>query len=48
METETISARNVVQLLLSETYNAGICKHGEDSKGSEEEQKEDFVYGWDC
>lgn len=47
METETISARNVVQLLLSETYNAGICKHTEDESGPQE-QKEDFIYGWDC
>ncbi|KAK7689579.1 hypothetical protein QCA50_007371 [Cerrena zonata] len=47
METETISARNVVQLLLSETYNAGICKHTEGEEGPQE-QKEDFIYGWDC
>ena len=47
METETIAARNVVSLLLSEKFDADICKYD-----SEEEKTktvdESFVYGWDC
>jgi prenylcysteine oxidase/farnesylcysteine lyase len=44
METETISARNVVDLLLKEEFGTGIC--GPFADGSEDEK--DFVLGWDC
>ena len=49
METETIASRNVVELLLQEQYNAGLCKT-QDAEGVEpvKEKGEDFVYGWDC
>ena len=47
METETVAARNVVELLLREEFDASICKtNGTDSVA--EEKGEDFVYGWDC
>lgn len=46
METETLSARNVVELLLQEEYNASICKKSESE--TTEEKGEDFIYGWDC
>lgn len=48
METETISARNVVELLLQEEFNASICKRNATESAGDEEKKEDFVYGWDC
>lgn len=49
METESIAARNVVDLLLAEKWHAGIC-HSPAQEGEDEqaETKEDFVYGWDC
>lgn len=43
METETISARNVVELLMQEEFNASICA----SKPSDDVPA-DYVYGWDC
>ena len=46
METETISSRNIVELLLQENYNASICKPVANATNTEE--KEDFVYGFDC
>ncbi|TBU28194.1 FAD/NAD(P)-binding domain-containing protein [Dichomitus squalens] len=50
METETIAARNVVELLLKEEYGAGLCKPGttEDEVGASSPREHDFVYGWDC
>lgn len=51
METETIAARNVVDWLLSEEYNAGICGAGTFNKNPTDASTgvgEDFVYGWDC
>ena len=49
METETLSGRNVVELLLQEQFNAGLCKT-QLVEGDEpvQEKGEDFVYGWDC
>ncbi|KAI0683508.1 FAD/NAD(P)-binding domain-containing protein [Earliella scabrosa] len=49
METETIASRNVVELLLQEQFNAGLCKT-QDAEGDEpvKEKGKDFVYGWDC
>jgi prenylcysteine oxidase / farnesylcysteine lyase len=56
METETIAARNVVDLLLNEEFNSGVC--GSRISGSETTQHyttreassnfNDFVLGWDC
>ena len=49
METETIAARNVVELLLKEQYDAGLCKPSLNEQGEPvHEKKEDYVYGWDC
>lgn len=51
METETIASRNVVDLLLNEEFNSGIC--GSRISASETTQYHtseaaDFVLGWDC
>ena len=52
METETIASRNVVELLMREQYDAGLCppqKEEVEGDGDEVLHKgEDFVYGWDC
>lgn len=52
METETISSRNVVDLMLDEAFGTGICGP---AKSAEEDlgrlntgEPEGFVYGWDC
>ena len=57
METETVAARNVVELLMKEQFDAGLCKTdttpltddetGEQT-GEPSPQKKEFVYGWDC
>lgn len=45
METTTIATRNVVELLMREQFNAGICKtHTPPSQVN----LTTFVYGWDC
>ena len=51
METETIAARNVVELALQEQFGLpGLCpfvpKADEGFKTTVEAK--DFVYGWDC
>ena len=43
METETVSSRNVVDLLLKNKYNTTIC-----GTSKSETVKDDYVYGWDC
>lgn len=52
METETISSRNVVDLMLDEAFNTGICgpaKSVEDDLGRPNvDNLDEFVYGWDC
>jgi len=52
METETISARNAVDLLLQEEFHAAVCPSKVDSvdEADEVSQKDDpnFVLGWDC
>jgi prenylcysteine oxidase / farnesylcysteine lyase len=55
METETISARNVVDLLLNEEFGTGICGPRIASQAqnlrdayNDYQQSETFVYGWDC
>ncbi|KAI0683527.1 Prenylcysteine lyase-domain-containing protein [Earliella scabrosa] len=49
IETEILSARNVVDILLGEHFNSSICgaREGEGSI-SNTTKSEDFVYGWDC
>ncbi|RPD56544.1 FAD/NAD(P)-binding domain-containing protein [Lentinus tigrinus ALCF2SS1-7] len=49
METETLAARNVVDLLMQEQYGAGLCKpHVVEDGEAARELDDDFVYGWDC
>lgn len=58
METETVSARNVVDLLLHDEFGKGICppSHADEVEdggvtGGEtvtREENDDFVYGFDC
>ncbi|EPQ61030.1 FAD/NAD P-binding domain-containing protein [Gloeophyllum trabeum ATCC 11539] len=59
METETISARNVVDLLFRDEFNAGVCPPPvvEQVEGEQEvleiekvrtSRGDDFVLGWDC
>ncbi|KAF8656393.1 hypothetical protein AX16_002578 [Volvariella volvacea WC 439] len=45
METETIASRNVVDLLLHDEFNSGICG---DTLRNASEVSADYVYGWDC
>lgn len=45
METETIAARNVVELLMQEEFDASICKS--DGAGPKDDNAT-FIYGWDC
>lgn len=55
METETISSRNLVDLLLNDEFGSSIC--GQTISASSEENQttetsslgvKDFVFGWDC
>lgn len=49
METETISARNIVDLLLRDEFNAAICpQKAEDAEETPLTESADFVLGWDC
>ncbi|KIP03332.1 hypothetical protein PHLGIDRAFT_77794 [Phlebiopsis gigantea 11061_1 CR5-6] len=50
METETISARNAVELLMRDQFNASICKSEPAPEGVKpsDDKEEDFIYGWDC
>lgn len=49
METETISSRNAVQLMLEEVFNAGLCKtNGETHASNATAAQSDFILGWDC
>ena len=51
METETISSRNIVDLMLNEVFGTGICgpaKPVEEDSGRSKGNPEEFVYGWDC
>ena len=53
METETVAARNVVELLMKEQFDAGLCKTdttplADDETGERSPQEKEFVYGWDC
>ena len=60
METETISSRNIVDLLFREEFNSGICGTNpispEDSDLASQDvlksegavNNKPFVLGWDC
>ncbi|TFY50190.1 hypothetical protein EVJ58_g11148, partial [Rhodofomes roseus] len=51
METETIASRNVVDLLLHDEWNAGICPaavEGDEEATAEKAKDDKFVLGWDC
>ncbi|KAJ6604259.1 Prenylcysteine lyase-domain-containing protein [Mycena vulgaris] len=44
METETLASRNIVDMLLKEIFESGICGPHAPSN----ETTADYVYGWDC
>ncbi|KAJ7101021.1 Prenylcysteine lyase-domain-containing protein [Mycena crocata] len=44
METETLASRNIVDMLLEDLFESGICG----SVTPENESAEDYIYGWDC
>ncbi|KAK7058346.1 hypothetical protein VNI00_001977 [Paramarasmius palmivorus] len=52
METETISSRNAVELLLNEEFKSSLCGPRISASGETDKSKaktdDDFVYGWDC
>jgi prenylcysteine oxidase/farnesylcysteine lyase len=54
METETIASRNVVDLLLNEEFNSGVCgsrisaSEATQYHPTQEASFKDFVIGWDC
>lgn len=49
METETLSSRNIVDLLLDDLFNASICgPQITDLTNITTADKNDYVYGWDC
>ena len=50
METETVAARNVVDLLLQDEFGKGICppRAANQEEADAEPVNESFVYGWDC
>jgi len=55
METETIASRNVVDLLLNEEFNSGVCgsrisasESTENHNKRDRSDDKDFVIGWDC
>ena len=52
METETLASRNVVEMLMRDVFDAGLCptrvaEDGE-SEVTEKGDADAFVYGWDC
>lgn len=59
METETIASRNVVELLLNEEFNCGLCNPKIAASQerfisvaeyylSSGSPEDNFVLGWDC
>jgi len=46
METETISSRNIVDLLLREKFNSSICPLDKENRVNG--TPAGFIYGWDC
>lgn len=45
METETVAARNVVDMILEDRFGQSICPR---NGGEGAPWGEDKVYGWDC
>ncbi|KAH9926192.1 uncharacterized protein B0H18DRAFT_1006933 [Fomitopsis serialis] len=48
METETVAARNAVDLLLREELGASICPPTDHQTNASISTGKDFVLGWDC
>jgi prenylcysteine oxidase / farnesylcysteine lyase len=58
METSTLAARNIVDLLLKEEFDSGLCLSAPSVLNGEQEvlqippsptvEAKDFVLGWDC
>ena len=48
METETLSSRNIIDLLLREKFNSSICPFDEKKMVNGPGTSAEFVYGWDC
>ncbi|KAL1748875.1 Prenylcysteine lyase-domain-containing protein [Schizophyllum fasciatum] len=48
METETVAARNVVDLLLNEAFGTSICGHRLPDPHTRRAQDSKYTYGWDC
>ncbi|KAF7354883.1 Prenylcysteine lyase [Mycena sanguinolenta] len=46
METQTLASRNVVDMLLKDSFDSGIC--GPAGTPLNDTEKEDYVFGWDC
>ncbi|KAJ7456623.1 Prenylcysteine lyase-domain-containing protein [Mycena latifolia] len=44
METETLASRNIVDMLLNDMFESGICGPAP----SNDTDKDDYVFGWDC
>jgi prenylcysteine oxidase / farnesylcysteine lyase len=48
METETISSRNIVDLLLNDQFKTSLCGPRLSGGISPAAESDDLVYGWDC
>lgn len=48
METETVAARNVAELLLQNVYSSSICPTKASEPGETPTIKENYVHGFDC
>ncbi|KAG8908357.1 hypothetical protein FRB99_007284 [Tulasnella sp. 403] len=48
METEVLSARNVVENMLYDAFGVGICPNGTSTEGWGTKVEDTKVYGWDC
>ncbi|KAI0005435.1 FAD/NAD-P-binding domain-containing protein [Russula compacta] len=48
METETVASRNVIDLLLREKFERGICPTEKTGEVVGADAGSGFVYGWDC
>jgi len=49
METETIAARNVVELMLVDQFDTpGLCPLSPEGQDDAPSVGDGFVYGWDC
>jgi prenylcysteine oxidase/farnesylcysteine lyase len=55
METETISSRNIVELMLNDEFSSSICgrtisesNENDASQPTSAKDAQEFVFGWDC